>query len=130
MVVHTWPEIYAADRGRGLGALSTHVRRRDVRERLMKKEITELPPEVQEQIRALEALPDDQIDMTDAPEILDWSDAMRGVFYRPVKKQITLRLDADIIAWFRAHARGGRGYQTDINGALREHVQRTVRSAR
>ena len=96
----------------------------------MKKEITELPPEVQEQIRALEALPDDQIDTTDAPEILDWSDAMRGVFYRPVKKQITLRLDADVIAWFRAHARGGRGYQTDINGALREHVQRTVRSAR
>ena len=96
----------------------------------MKKEITELPPEVQEQIRALEALPDDQIDTTDAPEILDWSDAMRGVFYRPVKKQITLRLDADIIAWFRAHARDGRGYQTDINGALREHVQRTVRSAR
>ena len=95
----------------------------------MKKEITELPPEVQEQIRALEALPDDQIDTTDAPEILDWSDAMRGVFYRPVKKQITLRLDADIIAWFRAHARDGRGYQTDINGALREHVQRTVRSA-
>ena len=96
----------------------------------MKKEITELPPEVQEQIRALEALPDDQIDTTDAPEILDWSDAMGGVFYRPVKKQITLRLDADIIAWFRAHASGGRGYQTDINGALREHVQRTVRSAR
>ena len=96
----------------------------------MKKEITELPPEVQEQIRALEALPDDQIDTTDAPEILDWSDAMRGVFYRPVKKQITLRLDADIIAWFRAHARDGRGYQTDINGALREHVQRTARSAR
>ena len=96
----------------------------------MKKEITELPPEVQEQIRALEALPDDQIDTTDAPEILDWSDAMRGVFYRPVKKQITLRLDADIIAWFRAHARDGRGYQTDINGALRDHVQRTVRSAR
>ena len=96
----------------------------------MKKEITELPPEVQEQIRVLEALPDDQIDTTDAPEILDLSDAMRGVFYRPVKKQITLRLDADIIAWFRAHARDGRGYQTDINGALREHVQRTVRSAR
>ena len=96
----------------------------------MKKEITELPPEVQDQIRALEALPDDQIDTTDAPEILDWSDAMRGVFYRPVKKQITLRLDADVIAWFRAHARGGRGYQTDINEALREHVKRTAHSTR
>ena len=96
----------------------------------MKKEITELPSDVQAQIRALEALPDDQIDTTDAPEILDWSDAKRGVFYRPVKRQITLRLDADIITWFKARARGGRGYQTDINGALREHVQRTARAER
>ena len=64
----------------------------------MKKSITELPSDVQAQIRALEALPDDQIDTADASEILDWSDAGRGVFYRPVKQQITLRLDADIIA--------------------------------
>ncbi len=95
----------------------------------MDKDISELPPDVQEQIRALEALPEDQIDTTDAPEILDWSDARRGVFYRPVKQQITLRIDADIIAWFKANARDGRGYQTDINGALRKHVQRMARSA-
>ena len=48
----------------------------------MKKDITELPSDVQEQIRTLEALPDDQIDTTDAPEILDWADARRGVLYR------------------------------------------------
>ena len=94
----------------------------------MKKDMAELPPDVQAQVRALEALPDDQIDTTDAPELLDWADARRGVFYRPVKKQITIRLDADIIAWFKVHARDGRGYQTDINGALREHVQRVERS--
>ena len=94
----------------------------------MKRDMTELPPDVQQQIRALEDLADDQIDTTDAPEILDWSDARRGVFYRPVKQQITLRLDADIIAWFKSHARGGRGYQTDINGAPREHVKRTTSS--
>ena len=92
----------------------------------MKKDITELPSDVQAQIQALEALPDDRIDTTDAPEVLDWSDARRGVFYRPVKRQITLRLDADVIAWFKAHAKGGRGYQTDINRALREHVQRSA----
>ena len=90
--------------------------------------MTEPPPDVQKQVQALEALPDDRIDTSDAPEILDWSDARRGVFYRPVKQQITLRLDADIIAWFEARAPGGRGYQTDINGALREHVERTGRS--
>ena len=99
-----------------------------MRGRLTKKDMAELPPDVQAQVRALEALPDDQIDTTDAPELLDWADARRGVFYRPVKKQITIRLDADIIAWFKGHARDGRGYQTDINGALREHVQRVERS--
>ena len=90
----------------------------------MKKDFTDVPPDVQDQLRELENLPDDDIDTTDIPEILDWSDARRGVFYRPVKQQITLRLDADIIAWFKSHAINGRGYQTDINGALREHVQR------
>ena len=48
----------------------------------MKKVMTELPPDVQAQIRTLEVLPEDQIDTTDAPEINDWSDAKRGVFYR------------------------------------------------
>ena len=96
----------------------------------MKKDFAELPSDVQAQIRALEDLPEDEIDTTDAPEILDWSDTKRGVFYRPVKQQITIRLDTDIMAWFNAHARDGRGYQTDINGALREHVKRTARSAR
>ena len=95
----------------------------------MKKDMTELPADIQPQIRELEALPDDQIDTTDAPEILDWSDARRGVFHRPVKQQITLRIDADIIAWFKAHDRDGRGYQTDINRALREHIKRETRSA-
>jgi uncharacterized protein (DUF4415 family) len=39
-----------------------------------------------------------------------------GVLYRPIKKPVTLRLDADVIAWFK---KSGRGYQTRINRALR-----------
>ncbi len=90
----------------------------------MKKERAELTDEQRAGIEALEKLPDDRIDTTDIPEVLDWSDARRGVFYRPVKRQVTLRLDADVLTWFKVHARDGRGYQTDINRALREHVQR------
>jgi uncharacterized protein (DUF4415 family) len=90
----------------------------------MKKASTELTNDQKAELAALEALPDDRIDTTDAPELLDWSDARRGVFYRPVKKQITLRLDADVVSWFRARAEDGHGYQTDINHALREHVLR------
>ena len=57
----------------------------------MKKDPTELPSDVQAQIRGLKALLDDQIDTTDVPELLDWSNARRGVCYRLVKQQITLR---------------------------------------
>ncbi|MBM3602232.1 MAG: BrnA antitoxin family protein, partial [Alphaproteobacteria bacterium] len=52
----------------------------------------------------------------------DWSDGRRGMFYRPVKKQITLRLDADLIDWFKKLHPEGKGYQTSINRVLREHV--------
>lgn len=76
-------------------------------------------------LAALESLPDSEIDTSDIPEVLNWSDAERGLFYRPVKKQITLRLDADVLAWFKRNAPGGRGYQTEINRALRQHVQRS-----
>ena len=78
-------------------------------------------------LQSLQEMHDDQINTTDIPEILDWTGAKRGVFYRSVKQQITLRLDADIISWFKAHAQGGRGYQTDINRALRDHVVRCQR---
>ncbi len=93
----------------------------------MKKESSELTEKQRATLKALEELPDDRIDTSDIPEALDWSNARRGVFYRPVKQQITLRLDADVVAWFKAHAEGGRGYQTDINRALRRHVARCER---
>ena len=93
----------------------------------MKKGSSELTEKQRATLKALKELPDDRIDTSDIPEVLDWSNARRGVFYRPVKQQITLRLDADLIAWFKARAEGGRGYQTDINRALRRHVERYER---
>jgi uncharacterized protein (DUF4415 family) len=67
-------------------------------------------------------MPDDEIDLSDAPEVKDWSGAVRGMLYKPVKQQLTLRLDADLVAWFKTHAADERGYQTRINRALREYV--------
>ncbi|MBE9061658.1 BrnA antitoxin family protein [cf. Phormidesmis sp. LEGE 11477] len=94
----------------------------------MKKERSNpIPSELQAEIEALAALPDEQIQTDDIPEVQDWSSAKRGVFYRPVKQQITLRLDADLIEWFKAHHSKDEGYQTSINRALREYVSaRTV----
>jgi uncharacterized protein (DUF4415 family) len=79
------------------------------------------------ELSALASLPDGRIDTSDNSEARDWSGAKRGLFYRPVKQQLTLRIDADVIGWFKSHARKGEGYQTNINRALREHVLRRQR---
>ena len=86
-----------------------------------------LSDEQRGEIDALAKLPDERIDTSDLPEILDWSGAKRGLLYRPIKRQITLRLDADVVAWFKANAPDGRGYQTEINRVLREHARRSLR---
>ena len=48
--------------------------------------------------------------------------AVRGALYRPLKQPVTMRLDADVVAWFKAHA-DAKGYQTRINAALREYIR-------
>ncbi len=98
---------------------------KDVR---MKRGRVELTRRQKEDLARLRAMSDEDIDTSDAPEILDWSNAKRGMFYRPVKQQLTLRVDAEVVAWFKEHAgENGRGYQTDMNRVLREHVVRTER---
>jgi uncharacterized protein (DUF4415 family) len=79
------------------------------------------------ELKALAQLPENDIDIETIPEVRDWSGAKRGVFYRPVKQQLTLRLDADVVAWFKKRAPGGRGYQSAINSALRSFVAREAR---
>jgi uncharacterized protein (DUF4415 family) len=79
------------------------------------------------ELEALADLPEGEIDTTDIPEARDWAGARRGLFYRPVKKQLTLRIDADVIAWFKERAKG-QGYQTQINTALRDHMRRHART--
>ncbi|HEB94062.1 MAG TPA: hypothetical protein ENI94_11480 [Gammaproteobacteria bacterium] len=72
-----------------------------------------------EEVARLTKQPDSEIDTSDIPEVTDWAGAEMGKFYRPMKKQVTLRLDADMLEWFREQ--GGR-YQTRINQALREYM--------
>jgi uncharacterized protein (DUF4415 family) len=72
------------------------------------------------QIRTLKRMKDEDIDFTDIPEKTDWSKAVVGKFYRPIKKSLTIRIDADVLAWIRGR---GKGYQTRINRYLREKMQ-------
>jgi uncharacterized protein (DUF4415 family) len=96
-------------------------------EPMKKHRSSPLTPEQVNELAALAELPDEAIDTSEAPEVRDWSGAARGLFYRPVKQQLTLRLDADIVAWFRTRATAEEGYQTRINRVLREYVQHQSR---
>ncbi len=81
-----------------------------------------LSAEKRRQLRKLAAKPDREIDLTDIPEIREIPpDAVIGRFYRPKKNAVTIRLDADVLAWLKA---GGEGYQTRINGYLRELMRK------
>ncbi|WP_119303826.1 BrnA antitoxin family protein [Dongia deserti] len=75
------------------------------------------------ELAALEKMPDSAIDTSDIPEVTDWSKAQVGRFYRPIKQPVTIRLDADVVAWFKATA---PQYQTAVNKVLREHMERNA----
>ena len=77
------------------------------------------PPELTDEDRARakwhRELSDDQIDTSDIPEL----DA--AFFERPVKKQLTVRLDQDVVDWFRSR---GQGCQSRMNAVLRAFYER------
>jgi uncharacterized protein (DUF4415 family) len=79
-----------------------------------------------ERLRALAAKPDSEIDTSEIPEWTDeqWKNAVRGRFYRPNKKQITAKVDADVLAWLKSE---GDGYQTRMNAILRREMLASVR---
>jgi uncharacterized protein (DUF4415 family) len=81
---------------------------------------------VAKELAALARMPDDKIDLTDAPEVREWRGAVVGKFYRPIKRPVTIRVDADVLAWLK---RQGRGYQTRINKLLREAMEGKRRRA-
>lgn len=87
--------------------------------------LPELTEERRKELAKLDMLPADQIDTSDIPELSDeqWADAVQGRFYRPIKQQITARVDADVLAWLKA---GGQGYQTRMNAILRRAMMAEI----
>ena len=71
------------------------------------------------ELKKLADMPDDKIDTSDIQEITNWNNAVVGKYYKPIKKQVTLRLDADMLEWFKSQ--GGK-YQTRINQVLRDYM--------
>lgn len=95
---------------------------------IVKKTLGKRPihsPERAAELRALDAAQsDDNIDYTDNPP-MRWDGAVRGRFYRPVKEQVTARIDADVLHWLKS---GGEGYQTRLNAILRNAMMAAQRA--
>ena len=93
-------------------------KQRRMNESNMKKTDTQQAKE----IRNLAKMKQKDIDLSDIPEVRDWAGAVVGKFYRPIKKPLTLRVDADVLAWLKSQ---GKGYQTRINEILRSAMMQT-----
>ncbi|KLU17176.1 MULTISPECIES: BrnA antitoxin family protein [Xenorhabdus] len=86
---------------------------------------SELPSLTENRKSELKALSDSDIDYSDIAPLEDdfWKKAERGHFYRPVKTQASVRIDADVLAWLK---QPGKGYQTRLNAILREAMMRDL----
>jgi uncharacterized protein (DUF4415 family) len=73
------------------------------------------------QLKALAAKPDRAINLSDIPPLTDAQlrSAVRGRFYKPLKRQITARVDADVLEWLKSR---GKGYQSRLNAILRREM--------
>jgi len=78
-------------------------------------------------VAAIAAKKDADIDFSDIPPVLDWSEAEVGKFYRPAKKPVTIRLDVDVLEWLKS---AGPGYQTKANLLLRHAMAHLSKPAR
>ena len=78
------------------------------------------------EIAALAAMPEESVDTSDIPALPPgaWKDAVRGEWYRPVKKAVSIRLDADVLAWLKGK---GDGYQTRVNSLLRKQMMQEIK---
>ncbi len=73
-----------------------------------------------EELKALARLPDSAIDYSDAPTTAKPVRLFVGRFYRPVKKLVSVRIDADVLDWVKSQ---GERYQTRMNQVLRREME-------
>jgi len=88
--------------------------------------MNKVPESIRKELAALTTASENDIDFSDLPATTqqDWQDAARGKFYRPVKQQLTVRIDADVVEWLKSQ---GKGYQSRLNDILRAAMLEKVR---
>ena len=87
--------------------------------------MSKVPESIGKELATLAARPERDIDFSDLPATKeqDWNGAQRGKFYRPIKQQLTVRIDADVLEWLKNQ---GNGYQTRLNQILRDAMHKTA----
>ena len=88
--------------------------------------MNKVPESIRKELAALAATSESDIDFSDLPATTqqDWQGAVRGKFYRPLKQQLTVRIDADVVEWLKEE---GKGYQSRLNDILRAAMLDKVR---
>ena len=88
--------------------------------------MNKVPDSIRKELAILAAKPEAEIDFSDLPATSrkDWQNAERGKFYRPIKQQLTVRVDADVLAWLKSQ---GSGYQSRLNDILRNAMLEALR---
>ena len=86
---------------------------------------SELSKAQQTELTKLAAIPEEDIELNDIPELDDefWEKAVRNPFYKPKKTSTTVRIDADVLNWLKSQ---GKGYQTRINQILRNAMLQSM----
>lgn len=77
---------------------------------------------LEEREKKLLEMSDDDIDFSDIPELDEEFFKNAKLVERPRTEAISIRVDTDVLQWFKQHAKG-KGYQTLINDVLRTYVQ-------
>ena len=128
VVVHTAREEDQDEVIRLISARRATSKEQKVMTKLVRKTLADSPMTHarKRRLAQLAKQPDSEIDFSDIPPLNEsfWKGAVRNPFYRPVKQQLTVRLDADVVAWLRRH---GKGYQTRLNSVLREAMIEDLR---
>lgn len=84
--------------------------------------------DIKKQLAIIDSIRDEDIDYSDIPDMgdADWS---KFKIFDPsktsnlLKRSITIRLDDEVIDYFKSF---GKGYQTKINAALKEHIKHNL----
>jgi len=89
---------------------------------IITKNIDDILPATKEELERIDAINDDQIDTSEIPELdEEWFKTAKA-YYPEMKKAISLRVDWDVLEWFKAQAKG-RNYKTLMNAVLKSYIK-------